>query len=81
MTRRIISEHLQARVADEGDVRAIAVYAKPDRFDRDWKLMRTMPFVKKETRMQPGVRREAGGAARYRKPAAGKARRHSTRSA
>jgi hypothetical protein len=63
MTRRIISEHLQAKVADEGDVRAVAVYAKPDRFDRDWKLARAMPFVKRETRMQPGVLREAAGTA------------------
>jgi hypothetical protein len=63
MTRRIVGEQLQARLADEGDVRAVAVYAKPDRFDREWKLTRTMPFVRRESHMQPGVLRQAADVA------------------
>jgi hypothetical protein len=60
MTRRIISEQLQAKVAAEGDVRAVAVYAKPDAFDREWKLTRTLPFVRRTHRVTPGALREAG---------------------
>jgi hypothetical protein len=58
-TRRIISEQLQARVAKEGDVRAVAVYAKPDSFDREWEVTRTLPFIRRKTRVDPGVLREA----------------------
>jgi hypothetical protein len=58
-TRRIISEQLQAKVAKEGDVRAVAVYAKPDSFDREWEVTRTLPFIRRKTRVEPGALREA----------------------
>lgn len=57
--RRIISEQLGNKVFEEhGDVRAIAVYAKPDHFDREWEMTRTLPFVRRTTRIQPGVLRD-----------------------
>lgn len=64
-TRRIISEELAHKVDAEkkaqGDVLGVAVYAKPDRFDREWELTRTLPFVRRATRAQPGVLREVAG--------------------
>jgi hypothetical protein len=64
LTRRIISEQLQKTVELEKDVRGVAVYAKPDRFDREWRVMRTFPFVRRATRVQPGPMRQASGAVR-----------------
>jgi hypothetical protein len=61
LTRRIISEQLRGKVIEDGDVRAVAVYAKPDNFNREWKLTRTLPFVTRATRIEPGVLREAVG--------------------
>jgi hypothetical protein len=59
VTRMIISQELGRKVFEErGDVRAIAVYAKPDHFDREWEMTRTMPFVRRTTRMRPGDLRE-----------------------
>jgi hypothetical protein len=43
------------------DVRAIAVYAKPDHFDREWQLTRTLPFVNRVTRVTPGAPLEVAG--------------------
>jgi len=45
-TRRIISEQLQAKVAKESDVRAVAVYTQPDRFDKEWKFTRRGSFLR-----------------------------------
>ena len=63
-TRRIITEQLGGKVVQErGDVRAIAVYAKPDSFNRDWELTRTLPFLRRTTHLQPGVLREVAAPA------------------
>jgi hypothetical protein len=59
LTRRVISEQLRAKAAEEGDVRGVAVYAKPDRFDRDWHLTGKFPFVRWTARVAPGPLREA----------------------
>lgn len=62
VTRRIISQELGKKVFEErGEVRAIAVYAKPDHFDREWEMTRTLPFVRRTTRMRPGDLREVAG--------------------
>jgi hypothetical protein len=59
VSRRIITEQLGGKVAEErGDVRAVAVYAKPDRFDREWRLTGTLPFLRRKTRAEPGALRE-----------------------
>jgi hypothetical protein len=58
-TRMIISRELGKKVFEErGDVRAVAVYAKPDHFDREWEMSRTLPFVRRITRVRPGELRE-----------------------
>jgi hypothetical protein len=62
LTRRIISEQLQRTVELEEDVRGVAVYAKPDRFDREWRITQTFPFVRRATRVQPGPMRQVSGA-------------------
>jgi hypothetical protein len=62
VSRMIISQELGKKVFDErGDVRAIAVYAKPDHFDREWGMTRTMPFIRRTTRVRPGNLREVAG--------------------
>ena len=63
-TRRIISDDV-ARKAEaakraEGDILAFAVYAKPDRFDREWRLSRILPFVRRASQVKPGAVREVG---------------------
>ena len=64
LSRRIITEQLGGKVVKErGDVRAVAVYAKPDRFDREWELTRTLPFLRRTTHAAPGVLREVAGPA------------------
>jgi hypothetical protein len=62
-TRRIITQQLSEKVINEEDVRAVAVYAKPDRFDREWELTRMLPFVRRTTRVEPGVLREVADSA------------------
>jgi hypothetical protein len=57
-TRRILAQELRGKELEEGDVRAVAVYAKPDRFDREWQLTRTLPFVRRSVRVEPGALRE-----------------------
>jgi hypothetical protein len=60
ISRGIVSEELRARAqATEGDVRGVVVYAKPDRFDSEWRFSWSLPFVKKGMRTQPGVLRQA----------------------
>jgi len=59
LTRRMISRQLCGKIVEEDDVRAVAVYAKPDSFNREWKLTQTLPFVRRATRVEPGVLREA----------------------
>jgi hypothetical protein len=55
VTRQVITNHLRGKVAAEhGDVRAVAVYAKPDHFDREWKLIRTFTFLRRHSRVGPG---------------------------
>jgi hypothetical protein len=65
MTRHIISEQLDKLKpeAAAADARAVAVYAKPDRFDSDWKLTGAAPFLRKVRRVTPGALRERGEAA------------------
>jgi hypothetical protein len=58
-TRRILAEELRGKQLDKGDVRAVAVYAKPDRFDREWQLTRIFPFVHRVAHVEPGDLREA----------------------
>jgi hypothetical protein len=59
VTRMIISEQLANRVsAESGDVRAIGVYAKPDQFDREWKINWTKPFIQRTRHTQPGALRQ-----------------------
>lgn len=59
-TRMIITDQVMDRAVATGDVRGVAVYAEPDRFDREWTLGRSFPFVRRETVIQPGEVREAG---------------------
>ena len=62
MTRHIISEQIDSLKpeAAAADVRAVAVYAKPDRFDSDWKITGAVPFLRKVRRVTPGEFRERG---------------------
>lgn len=59
VTRRVITNHLRGEVAaEQGDVCAVAVYAQPDRFDREWELKRTFPFLRRRSMVEPGELRE-----------------------
>ncbi|MFC8663983.1 hypothetical protein [Streptomyces sp. NPDC057199] len=59
MTRQIITNQLREEVAaEDGDVRAVAVYAEPDRFDREWELVRTFPFLHRRSIVESGELRE-----------------------
>lgn len=53
-TRAIISRQLEDDVRTSGDVRALAVYASPDGFDRDWRLVRSPLFLRRATTVDPG---------------------------
>jgi hypothetical protein len=59
LTRRIIGEQLRKKVVQAKDVRGVAVYAKPDQFDREWQFSKSFPFIRRTTRVEPGVLREA----------------------
>jgi hypothetical protein len=41
--------------AEHGDVRAIAVYAAPDRFQREWRITRSFPFARRTSTITPGA--------------------------
>ena len=61
LTRQMISEQIRGDVLDnapDGDVRAVSVYAKPDRFDREWRVDAVFPFVHRERVVTPGHLRE-----------------------
>jgi hypothetical protein len=61
LTRLLITEHIRGDVLrDEpgGDIRAVAVYAQPDRFDREWAITGTFPFFRRTTHVEPGRLRE-----------------------
>jgi hypothetical protein len=61
LTRQFITERIRGDVLHEepsGDIRAVAVYAQPDRFDREWAVTGKFPFFRKKTRVAPGVLRE-----------------------
>lgn len=62
MTRWIVSNQLDKlkTEAELGDVRAVAVYTEPDRFDSEWQLAATPPFLRKARRVTPGLLRERG---------------------
>lgn len=53
-TRRIISQQRGEEIRTSGDVRALAVYASPDGFNRDWRLVRSPLFLRRETTVVPG---------------------------
>jgi hypothetical protein len=61
LTRRMITERIRGDVLQEsaaGDVRAVSVYAQPDRFDREWRVDGTFPFFHRSTTVTPGRLRE-----------------------
>jgi hypothetical protein len=59
VTRQVVTDHLRGEVvAEHGDVRAVAVYAQPDRFDREWEVVRSFPFLRRRSVVQPGELRE-----------------------
>jgi hypothetical protein len=63
LTRRLITDRIRGDVLREephGDVRAIAVYAQPDRFDREWHVSGAFPFLRRTTRVEQGALREVG---------------------
>jgi hypothetical protein len=60
LSRGIVATQLQRNAAKAGDVRAVAVYAQPDRFDRDWQLSWTLPIVKRSVAVERGELREPG---------------------
>jgi hypothetical protein len=59
-TRWVIGRQLSEQVRGAGDVRGVAVYARPDRFDCDWSFGGAFPFVRRGTRVDPGQLREGG---------------------
>ena len=63
LTRQLISDHVRGAVLREeprGDVRAVAVYAQPDRFDREWQVSGAFPFLHRKVRVERGALREVG---------------------
>jgi hypothetical protein len=61
MTRQMISEQIRGHVlesAPTGEVRAVSVYAQPDRFDREWRVDAVFPFVHRTSVVTPGRLRE-----------------------
>jgi hypothetical protein len=61
LTRRLITDHIRGDVlkeSPEGDIRAVAVYAQPDRFDREWRVTASIPFFRRQGRVTPGQLRE-----------------------
>lgn len=47
--------------ARRGDVRAVAVYAGPDRFQREWSIARSFPFARRTPTVTPGAHFETIG--------------------
>jgi hypothetical protein len=59
LTRRVIAKELRDDIVDQkGDVVAVGVYAQPDRFDREWQLVRQFPFIQRDSVVTPGELRE-----------------------
>lgn len=55
VTRRVVTDHLRGKVVSErGDVRAVAVYAQPDRFSREGEVVRRFPFLRRRSVVEPG---------------------------
>lgn len=64
LTRRLVTDHLRGdvlRAEPNGDIRAVAVYAQPDKFDREWYMSAEFPFLHRRTRVERGALREVGG--------------------
>ena len=62
--RRSLRESIAGKVDKiDADVRTMTLYAKPDHFDREWQLTRTLPFVHRVTRVTPDTLREVAGPA------------------
>ena len=62
LSRMILARQLaKAVLKEKGDVRAVAVYAQPDRFAREWELTGKPPFLRRATRLRPGALREVVG--------------------
>ena len=53
-TRAIIGRRLEEEVRTSEDVRALAVEASPDGFDRDWRLVHSPLFLRRATTVVPG---------------------------
>jgi hypothetical protein len=61
LTRQMITERIRGdvlRESPEGDIRAVSVYAQPDRFDREWRIDGIFPFFHRSTKVAPGRLRE-----------------------
>lgn len=59
VTRQVVTDHLRGKViAGHGDIRAFAVYAQPDRFDREWDIVRRFPFLHRRSVVEPGELRQ-----------------------
>jgi hypothetical protein len=48
ITREVVSDELTANVLNTPDVRGLAVYASTVKFDVEWRVARSMPFVRRE---------------------------------
>lgn len=70
ITREVLTDELTTKVFTTPDIRALAVYASPLKFDSDWRIERTLPFVRRERRAVPAndheVERPEVGDDRYR---------------
>lgn len=53
MTIAVISRDLAQKVLDQPDIRALAVYADAVRFDREWRIDRAFPFIRRKRRILP----------------------------
>jgi hypothetical protein len=51
-TRRLIAKSEGSALLEGADARVLAVYAKPDRFDRHLRVTRRFPFLTRETTVQ-----------------------------
>ena len=58
-SRVVLATNLTRQMVKQlGAVQAVAVYAQPDRFDREWVLSGTPPFLRRVTRVTQGALRE-----------------------
>jgi len=51
-TRRLLARDLGAKLLQGADARVLSVYARPDRFDRHWRVTKTFPFLKRGTTVE-----------------------------